>query len=515
MSTILVDPERRTVPRWRPWREAVRLGDLDAATERRVPQDPNPRDLKRLKVAWEISRALPFAGDFVGAAFASGEPAIARDAARFLLSSRSVVSKAARDLAELILGEKAAGPSPLTDPLPVTPEERHKRIHDLRSSLREFPRNPLAYMDLAREYVSLGQPNAALKPVEIALRLAPGSRFVLRSAARFFLHFDDRERAHYILRRAGPVKTDPWLLAAEIAVASAAGRTSSLIKTGRQILASQDFPPVHISELASAIGTLEWKAGNRRLFRRLFRQALQNPTENTVAQAGWISRRIGDVGLDPRVFDTPRSYEARAWADIGEGKWIESVAAAELWLRDEPFASRPAAFGSWAAQVTLSDFETAARFARHGLLTHPYDFTLLNNLAVSLANLGQITEALENFERIDPASAQALDRPTYLATKGLIQFRLGLPEEGRRLYRAAISEANSTKDTQAAVWALLHFAREEFRCDPSRAQELIREALAGVPKLPKVDQLVSARLLEQVLQSSQRREALRLTSEST
>lgn len=515
MSTILDDPERRTVPRWRPWREAVRLGDLDAATERRVPQDPNPRDLMRLKVAWETSQALPFAGDFVGAAFASGEPEIAKEAAHFLLSSRSVVSKAARDLAELILAEKTAGASALTDPPPVTPEERHKRIHDLRTSLREFPRNPLAHMDLALEYAALGQANAALKPVEIALRLAPGSRFVLRSASRFFLHFDDRERAHDILRRAGPVKTDPWLLAAEIAVASAAGRTSSLVKTGRQILVSQDFPPVHISELASAIGTLEWNAGNRRLFRRLFRQALQDPTENTVAQAGWISRRIGDLGRDPRVFDTPRSYEARAWADIVEGKWIESLAAADLWLRDEPFAKRPAAFGSWAAQVTLSDFETAARFARHGLLTHPHDFTLLNNLAVSLANLGQVNEALQIFETIDPADAEALDKPTYFATKGLIQFRLGLLDEGRRLYRAAISEADSTKDTQAAVWALLHFAREEFRCDPVRAEELIREALAGLRKLPRVEQLISARLVEQIVRCSQRREARCLTSEST
>jgi len=499
MSTILDDPKRRTVPRWRPWRDAVCLGDLDAATELRVPQDLDPRDLARLERAWETNCALPFAGDFAGAAFASGKPEIAKDAAHFLLRSRSGVSRAARDLAHLILDEKAASASALTDPPSLTREERGKRIHNLRRLLRQFLRHPLAHMDLAREYVALGQANAALKPVEIALSLAPGSRFVLRSAARFFLHFEDRERAHDILRRAGSVKRDPWLLAAEIAVASAAGRTSSLVKTGRQILVSQDFPPAHISELASAIGTLEWEAGNRRVVRRLFRQALQNPTENTVAQAGWISRRIGDLGLDPRVFDTPRSYEARAWADIVGGHWSESLAAAELWLRDEPFAKRPAVFGSWAAAVTLSDFEAAARFAKHGLITHPREFFLLNNLAFSLASLGQVNQAVQVFETIDPADAEFLHKPTYLATKGLIKFRQGLPDEGRCLYRAGIAEAKSRKDTLLAVWALLYFAREEYRSDPVRAEELTREALADLQKLSKAEQLISARLLEQVV----------------
>src|SRR2546425_4473875 len=275
MSTILYDPQRRTVPRWRLWRDAVRLSDLDASRELRVPQAPNPEDLARAKYDWESHRSLPFAGDFIGKAYALGLGAIAKDAAEFVLSEQSATSTAVHNVATLILAEKADGNNALSEPPLRSTGDSHRLIHRLRISLHEFPLNPLACMDLARQYVALGQPWAALKPVQIALALAPNSRFVLRSASRFFLHIEDPELAHDILRRTERVKADPWLVAAEIAVASAAGRTSSLVKIGRHFVEDQNFAPSHVSELASSLGTLELEAGKIRLVKRLFRRALE------------------------------------------------------------------------------------------------------------------------------------------------------------------------------------------------------------------------------------------------
>jgi tetratricopeptide (TPR) repeat protein len=400
MSTILEDPKRRTVPRWRAWRDAVRLGDADTSNRTRVLEKPSVANLIKAKRDWEANPSVPFAADFLGAAYAMGEQHMAKDAAAFILTSERGTNQAVRDLADLVLNDRVSIERVLPDPPHVSTADRRLKIRSLRLSLREFPRDPLAFMDLAREYVALGQASAAAKAVETALALAPNSRFVLRSTSRFFLHYNQPDRAHSVLRRAAYVKTDPWLLAGEIAVASAANQTSSLIKVGRQIVESQKFAPFQISELASALGTLLAESGNRRIGKRFFRSALVEPTENVVAQAGWISRHIGEIELDPSMLNTPGSYEARTWAGLTDNRWNNSITAARFWLRDEPFAKRPAVFGSWAAMSISSDFKLAERFALHGLSIHRNESLLLNNLAVSLAYQGTFRKQLKNSRRL-------------------------------------------------------------------------------------------------------------------
>ena len=499
MSTILEDPKRRTVPRWRPWRDAVRLGDADTSNRTRVLEKPSLANLIKAKRDWEANPSVPFAADFLGAAYAIGEQHIAKDAAEFILTAERGTNQAVRDLANIVLKDRDSVERVLPDPPHVSTTDQRLKIRSLRLSLREFPRDPLAYMDLAREYVALGQPSAAAKAVETALALAPNSRFVLRSTARFFLHYNQPDKAHSILRRAERVKADPWLLAGEIAVASAANRTSSLIKVGRQIVDSQNFAPFQISELASALGTLLTESGNLRMGKRLLRSALVEPTENVVAQAGWISRHIGEIEIDPKILNTPGSYEARTWASLTDSHWNNSVEAARFWLRDEPFAMRPAVFGSWAAMSIMSDLELAERFALHGLSIHPNDSLLLNNLAVSLAFQGKISKAVEAFEKITQHDTEGLHKPTFMATRGLIQFRLGFPDAGRHLYRMAISEARHKGDFLRAVWALIYFAGEEFRFDPINADSLIQTAAAESHQLSKLEQTITDRLIERTV----------------
>jgi tetratricopeptide (TPR) repeat protein len=500
MSTLLEDPERRVVPRWRPWREAVALAPVDPPTRYQKISEPNPKDLIQAQHDWVKNRSLPFAGDFIGIASALGQGKIAEEAAAFILESRQHASRAAIDLAKSIVSPPKAEsdiPRQLSNQ-----EASRKNIQRLRSNLHEFPRNALSYMDLAREYVVLGQPFAALKPIQLALSLAPNNRFVIRSASRFYLHISDHERAHDLLRNASSVRSDPWIMAAEIAVASAAGRTSTLIKMGRQIIDSRNYNPSHISELASALGTLELHAGNIRFVRRFFRQALESPTENAVAQAAWVSRRVGNIDIDPRAFETPNSYEALAWSNITAGHWSESLNSAVNWLRDEPFSKRPAVFGSWVALMSVGELHVAEMLTRHGLTTHPKDFILLNNLAVSLAYQGKAEEALSVFSQIQKEQCEPLHIPTYLATEGLIKFRLNKAEEGRKLYGAAIAEARNRKNHRSSVWALLHFAREEFRLSRTAGQILIDKALPEIHELTDAEKPIAKRLLELVSNES-------------
>ena len=162
--------------------------------------------------------------------------------------------------------------------------------------------------------------------------------------------------------RSPHTRHDPWLSAAEIVAAQFSDQTSGLIKTGRGLVTSGRIAPRHISELASAIGTCEFMAGDRKRLRKMLDFALEDPTENTVAQAGWVSRQMSSVEVSPTLLEVPRAFEARAWESVKYGEFDASVALARDWFADEPFATRSVLFGSWLASTGLGDFRSSIAF---------------------------------------------------------------------------------------------------------------------------------------------------------
>lgn len=254
--------------------------------------------------------------------------------------------------------------------------------------------------------------------------------------------------------------------------------------------------PKEISELAGALGTLETEAGNRRWARRLFTTALEDPTENALAQAEWVSTEIQDLGLGIHEKAIDRSYEASALISLGEGRWEAALQNARLWRLDEPFAARSAYFGSWTASVVAEDFPSALQFADFGLATKPDDLLLLNNKAVALALLNRAAEAVKCLDKIDASKAAERLEATYLATRGLVNFRLGQPESGRALYEEARETAQRGKNVREEIWTLLFQAREEKRFDRAASQQLLRSAAKEIPRLSARERLVAERLLE-------------------
>jgi hypothetical protein len=128
--------------------------------------------------------------------------------------------------------------------------------------------------------------------------------------------------------------------------------------------------PAAISELAASIGTNEAFHGPLRRARQYFRLALKSPTENVVAQASGMSKKLpGAVNFDGnRLLNQESVYEARALSAYHEGRWNDVLAEAELWLADESFSSRPAVIASFVAGSMLGDFRQSERFANLGLI---------------------------------------------------------------------------------------------------------------------------------------------------
>ena len=498
---------RRVIPRWRPFRLTAALGELDSSGEA-VPQVEHPggesgAEFRALVEAWEKHRSLSFAADLVGAATVRGNPEPAIEAAQFIVSLGDSAPAGARTLASSVLSTTSATAPTIDDDVTearAVADERALRVQvaALRNKLREGPRNAPLWVDLARTYTLLGQQEPAVQAMRRALALAPESRFVLRSAARLFLHTSEPERAYSLLRLAPATPYDPWLLAAEIAVASRLERGPRYMREGRRELERRAMPPKHLSELATAIGTLELLDGRARHARQRFRVALQRPTENAVAQAVWASQRDAALIVRPADLTQPRSFEARAEEHRLKAEWEDALVEASRWFADEPFSRRAGAFASYIASVPLERYDVAERITRQSLRGRPYDPLLLNNLAFALASSGQIDEAEQEFSRIP---ADAFQSPGYramlLATRGLLLYRRGLLEMGRIHYEQAIDEARKQNSPLTVALASLFHAREATLAGAEYAHEIRKAAQAETERVKEREvAAVSTRLPE-------------------
>jgi hypothetical protein len=352
VAGISGDPDRQVVPRLREYRGSLDRNEL-APLDRAELDEPGTYSINHLIDAWQENPSVSVAADLVSSAFVLGVETAAVDAAEFLLRHRAT-TRSARSIAALYLKrpdesmlEEIVDRTTLHNPdvgriTRYGARQFQARIHDLRSQLAEFPRNPILWCDLARLYTTVGSQAKATRAMETALSLAKSNRFVIRAASRLFLHQGDNARAHAILVSSDSLLSDPWILAAEVAIAAANKTTSRFIKRARLMLDWSRYQPFHLSELASALGTLETEAGKSKVGRKLIEFSLRDPTENAVAQADWLVRRTRmNISLN-----AGKSNEAAAWTASRNQQWVVSL------HEDQPFSSRPAAFGSHLAGVT-------------------------------------------------------------------------------------------------------------------------------------------------------------------
>lgn len=498
------DRKRQVVPRWRPYRVAARLNVLsEPRRETRDVPKPSPGEVEEIVAGWQLHKTPLYAAELVDIALLTGLSEAATDAARFLLSSVEGGS-ASSEMAKAVLALTDSA-TPSEEPLVLDVFQRHRRIAAARRDLHRFPRDPVRWVDMARDYSTLGQNTAAKRALRRALALAPDSRFVLRAASRFFLHMGDPEEAHRLIHRSDRTKADPWLLAAEVVAADKAGRSSRWLKLAERIVTSSMFEPRHISELAGALGTIEHEHGSRRRTRKFFEQALLDPTENTLAQAGWIERH-SSMQMSDTPRHVPRAFEADAWEHLLGGRFQDSLEMSRKWLIDEPFATRAALFGSWLASTALDDILSATELAYAAKQANPSDprpvaqlvfcYATQNRLSDAEAELNLLSVLLRHNEHADE-DWDVLNA----ANRGLISFRRGDTEQGRQHYERAIQLATARKKKQLAAGALIYLVREECRANPAAADQLIaraRPVLDAWPSFlrPAYEQLLQRASLE-------------------
>ena len=470
MSSFVDDSRRQIIPRWRDFATTAALGEL--AFPQRDPRSiVSPVDFFAKKLArWRRDRSKGVAADLVASAFVMGRQAEVNEAAIFLLES-SEEGSVNRDLANQVVGNHELGLV-----MDSVAHDSKPRVRAIRHQLSDEPRDAVLWTDLSREYTILGHLSQAKRAIENALRLAPSNRFVLRAAARLFIHLDDPDRAYNLLKTTEGSKTDPWLLAAEIAAASVAGRSSRLAKRGVAIARSQTLFPRQITELASAVATLEMENGARKSARRLFQTSLLDPTDNSLAQASFHQQHVGEIEVGDEALAIPRSYEARAWRGYQAKNWSGVVAACRNWMLDEPFSVQPAILGSFTTLVMIGAPKEAERFLETALRVNNSNARLHNNYAVALAEQNHLLAAQKALDKALCLEQDPSVRAVFLkATGGLIAFRKGQIEKGRIFYGEAIEAARrQSSNRSGAALARVYMLREEALAGNIAVKEVVQ-----------------------------------------
>ncbi len=416
---------------------------------------------------WRERGDIPAAVSLVEAAIVAGDRSEAtQQAASFLAQQDTPATSATKTLARAVL---EGFPSPR---LPVEVEAR-STIQILKRRLRLNPRNTVIWVDLSRLYSSQGHQRKSIRSMEIALNLAPDNRFVLRSATRLFVHYDEPDRAHRILVGSPATRHDPWLNASELATANLLEISPRFIKTARVFLESQNFTPRDTAELAGALGTLEVEHGKAIQARKLFRQSLIDPNDNALAQANWAANKHRITSVDMSLIErTPLSFEAASWKSFWAGDWKVSFEQSQAWAEDEPFSSAPACHASFLAVSLLDDFVAGERIAKLGLQANPEENTLKNNLMVSYAYQGRLTEAETLFEEIRWQKAD----PYRSAAAGLLSSRRGDLSGAVEHYLAAMELAYEKREYQSGARAIFFLLNEMKFWSPGHRERISKLA---------------------------------------
>lgn len=463
--------KRDVVPRWRPAARVAAAGEL--AMPGMPPQDARiPNELKKRLVAWREHENVVAAAELVETAIVERREREAERAARSLVRDESDATPLVKKQAALLLER--------LDPDGST--QTGTDIGTIRRHVHRYPEDALSWVDLALGYVSKGGKDKAQRAMTVALQLAPHDRHVLRSAARMYLHFDDPERAHDVLKRNDATKFDPWLVAGEIALSSAAERRPHFLKVGIGMVEDGGFQPFHISELASAIGTVHLRDGNRRA-RKLFGTSLVNPTGNSLAQAEWANPHLGgEIVTSKQIDHVQDSGEARAFRVYWQGDFEGLIRICDQWMMEEPFASKPYAVGSSTA-ITIGDFDLGLDLAQRGLALEPESLLFRNHLAYALIEKGEYPRATRILrqalikKQTDDVAAEYL-----AATTSMLAMRLGEIEEGIAGYRKVIAtfkrQGNRNLEASAAAYLALEAARAGLPPAPvfiKQAEELAKD----------------------------------------
>lgn len=484
MSLLRARTNRRIIPRWRSSDASGLALDLNSLSPRLTYKPTINFHFDEAQRAFAESPTIGSAADYLAAASMERQSESAISAASFILKhathapsslvaqSQSIVNVRDGASAEVVLHAK--GDAGL----------RQLEVSRLRKLVRVNPINPVIWSDLARHYASIGERRQAERCMRTALQLAPNHRWILRTAARFFVHIDAPQEGHAILARHPRTGQDPWLLSAELAVAQVAQKPPKFWKQANEHLRWERSAPAQLSELAVAVAMFELDEGKAKRARRLVETALHAPTENALAQVTWARqfRNLNDANdIRGLAIRDKSAFEARFGILLGAGNLTFAVAEGRKWAFDEPFAARPLAGLAFIAAM-LDDHDATIRLTREIIkLDGDAEETLRMNAVFARLSSGGLVRGRDDVEietLRSQLSAAAEQKSGFhaIANLALWNYRFGDADLGRTLYADALQKIEKGSTLESAALAATFAAREAVLSMQPEAAHLLERA---------------------------------------
>ena len=245
MALLIENTERRLLPTWKSFTSS--FPELQPIR----PSNIEKGDISSFVHDWKDCKNLANAGDLISAAIVNArtDEAEVIEAANYILFSNDTPSPALSKVSKSILqiDDKEIGRG--------CNFEIYLHIAKIKDLLIKYPTDAILHIEIARNYLLLGQIKYAQNHVETALYFDCHNRYITRCAARFYIHLKEHEKALHVVRRSALTKIDPWLMASEIGISQLLTKTSRNIKQGLAIIDSNNYNTFDITELCSAIGT--------------------------------------------------------------------------------------------------------------------------------------------------------------------------------------------------------------------------------------------------------------------
>lgn len=487
MSVIRDQSQRRILPRWRISSEAVRSAELTDLIPSKILVIDNGTHLPEALHAFQKQPSIGSAADLISAASMANETAATAEAAAFVLAHEDTAPRTLVGLARSLTQE--AGHADSGSPEINVASNFHldsKAVARTRELLRLHSDNPLLWSDMARHYASCGSRREASRCMQVALQLAPNHRWILRTTVRFLVHRGDSIAAHRMLVQHPRTSKDPWLLAAELATAQVAGRPPRFWRQANDVLRWDRAAPLHLSELATAVGMFELEGGAAKKARKLVEKGLRDPTENALAQVSWAWQNkhlSGISNLDELVRQNDSAFEAAFRLKLTAGDLLAAKEEGERWALDEPFAARPMAGLAFIASV-FDDYAATVELEKQTRrIDREIDSTLELNSIFALLSSGMLTSE-KDAQKIKAIhdklviSAKGEGAFHALANLGLWHYRFGDPEIGRLLYQQSIAIAEKSGPLEGAALAASFAARETILAGQPDVLDILDKAKA-------------------------------------
>lgn len=469
MGLIMKTEKRRIIPQWRSTEIAATTGELSVYSQSLHRRNFTSDFLMSQKQAFVNNRNLSYAGDLLSSAYVLGLEEEFIDVAKFIIETDNDENSSLVSLSKKILKIEIQN-NISADNVDNNIQEQIKLYGNIRKYkhyLKNEPKNPIAWIELGKLHTQFGNIVKAKQCVDAALFLDKNNRFIVRSASRFYHHYNSEDDvALNIIKKSDFLKTDPWLLSAEIAYSSILERRSTVVKDAVDFIKNKRKNNLEITELASALGTLEYFNGKMKDAKKYFNESLLNPNANSLAQISWMSNELQDFNFDISNYKLPYNFEAKALDEFEKKNYKVSFDNIQKWINYEPYSTRPIKLGSYILSIFLKDNERSIQLLKKGLAVNPNDIMVNNNLVYYLVRGNRLDEAIKIFKsklKKHLVGTDIVSQLTLIATAGLLLYCEGNNEEGKKFYLKSIELAKKSKNEYLVALATVNYLKEEVK----------------------------------------------------